>query len=110
MTTYLNNGGSLNLDINSIAKLTGIENFLTIMTNIYRTILLHSIHAEKLFDSIEPFLIHDSNKLQKLIKMLIAMRRGINNNLNFKVLFKSMLYAIDKQKHIGVPNIFKNTL
>jgi len=41
-------------------------------------------------------IIEDDEVLRKIIKIILAMRRGLDNNLNFKAMMKGMLYSFDE--------------
>jgi hypothetical protein len=49
--------------------------------------------------------VHDAIKARKCIKILLALRKGLANNLNVKISLKGMLYALDRMDEEAKPEI-----
>ncbi|MCP4133129.1 MAG: hypothetical protein GY754_19335 [bacterium] len=113
ISRYLENGGSLNFDIKTIQKNTGItdvDNIIMILVNIYRMLLRQYIGRDGVSSNendpvISSIVVRDFQKLSKIIKILLALRKGYSNNLNIKSTLKGMLYSIDTMNEIGVPEL-----
>ena len=57
--------------------------------------LLASIKNFELPEQMNEIIINDPEKIQKIIKIFLALRKGLSNNLNFKSQLKGMLYNLD---------------
>jgi hypothetical protein len=105
----MNESRPLAFDISNFIKLTGPDLFLCIMSNIYRRQLISCISDTKQ-DLPDSLLIRDPEKLRFLVKIFLALERGIPNNLNIKNVLKSFLYNSDSRlAHIPI-NINKSYL
>ncbi len=69
------------------------EFLLTVLLGLYGFML--SGEPEKLVLVPEDIMIDDRRTLQSILKILLAMRRGLDNNLNFKIMMKGMLYSLE---------------
>lgn len=105
ISAYCNRGASLRMDMAAIQKKISMDQVLTIMVNIYRTILLSEISGGTLDPFRAALRIDDRQKLTKLIKILLALRKGLTNNLNIRGALKGMLYSIESIDEIGLPRL-----
>lgn len=107
ISSFLNDKSVLNLDINQLQKITGIDNLLMILINIYRSLLFDVISGhnnQEFFPG--DIAVHDTALLRKIVKIFLTLKKGLSRNLNMKNLLKSMLYQIDSMNDIGRPDIF----
>ena len=105
ITLHLTSGAALHLDFSAIQKKVGMDHLLVVLINMYRTILLSSIKNIPLHSYLSGLHIADRQKLTKLIKILLALKKGLANNLNIRNALKGMLYAIDAYDGFGLPKL-----
>ena len=105
ISACLNEGGSLGLDMAALQKKISMEQLLTVMLNVYRTCLVADIGGVTLDPFLEEIRITDRQKMAKLIKILLALRKGLANNLNIRSALKGMLYSIDSIDEFGLPRL-----
>ncbi len=73
---------------------------LTALLGLYDFMLSGESHELELIP--EKLLVRDRQALRKIIKILLAIRKGMNNNLNLKVMLKGMLYSFDNREISGL--------
>lgn len=105
ISACLNRGESLRLDLTAIQKKISIDQLLTVMLNIYRAILVAAIGGGPLDPFLAEVRVDDRQKLTKLIKILLALRKGLANNLNIRGALKGMLYSIESIDELGLPRL-----
>ncbi len=105
ISAFLNRGESLSLDMAAIQKKVSIDQFLTVMLNVYRTLLVAAIGGGPLDPFLAEVRVDDRQKLTKLIKILLALRKGLANNLNIRGALKGMLYSIESISELGLPRL-----
>jgi DNA polymerase-3 subunit delta' len=105
ISSHLAGGSRLNLELSDLQKKIGIENTLTILTNIYRTMLLTSLSEDGGHPAIRDIAIADTGTIIKIIKILLALRKGLTNNLNIRNTLKGMLYSLDSITGFGLPEL-----
>ncbi len=105
ISSCLNEGKSLSLDIATIQKKITMDQLLTIMLNIYRTLLVEAIGGGPVDLFFEEVRVKDRQKLTKLIKILLALRKGLANNLNIRGALKGMIYSIESIDELGLPHL-----
>jgi DNA polymerase III delta prime subunit len=105
ITSYLLRCQSLRLDLAALQKKISMDQLLSILLNAYRSILSSSISGAPLHPFLADFSIADRKKLTKLIKILLALRKGLTNNLNIRSALKGMLYAIEEINDFGLPRL-----
>ncbi|MBP7737440.1 MAG: hypothetical protein KA369_15775 [Spirochaetes bacterium] len=105
ISACVNRGEGLGLDMAAIQKKAALDQVLTVMVNAYRAILAADIGGSPLDPFIEKLRIDDRQKLVKLIKILLALRKGLANNLNIRGALKGMVYAIDSVDELGLPRL-----
>jgi len=105
ISACINRGESLGLDMAAIQKKAALDQVLTVMVNAYRAILAADIDGTPLDPLLEKLRIDDRQKLAKLIKILLALRKGLANNLNIRGALKGMVYAIDSVDDLGLPRL-----
>jgi DNA polymerase III subunit delta' len=103
ISSYLSRGESLRLDLAALQKKVGMDQLLSILITIYRSILAADISGGPLHPFLAGFSVNDGQKLTKLIKILLALRKGLANNLNIRNALKGMLYSIDSIGDFGLP-------
>jgi len=96
ISSFLVKRGALNLNFTSIQKKIGTETTVEIITDIYRKLLIGAINHTECEPELNKIKINDIVILKKLIKILLALRKGYSHNLNIKNSLKAMLYSIDK--------------
>ncbi len=101
----LSKGERLKLDIAPIQKKVSMDNLLSILINVYRALLSSSIFGASLSGFPAGVEIEDRQKLMKLIKILLALKKGLANNLNIRSALKGMLYSIDNFDGLGLPKL-----
>ncbi len=105
IASYLASGESLELDMAPLQKKFGADLLLSIMVHIFRTILLSSILGTPLHPFLGDLGVDDRERTVKIIKILLALRKGLPNNLNVRNALKGMLYSIDGMKGFGLPKL-----
>jgi DNA polymerase-3 subunit delta' len=105
ITLCLSGGARLELDLTSMQKKISMDGLLSILINIYRTILESLIRNAPLHSYLADLKIQDRQKLTKLIKILLALKKGLTNNLNIRNALKGMLYSIDSFDGFGLPKL-----
>jgi DNA polymerase-3 subunit delta' len=105
LSAYLNRGESLILDMTAIQKKITMDQLLTVMLNAYRTMLVAAIGGAPLDPFLDDIRVDDREKLAKLIKILLALRKGLANNLNIRGALKGMLYSIESIDELGLPRL-----
>lgn len=105
LSACVNRGEDLGLDMAPIQKKAAPDQVLTVMVNVYRAILAADIGGTTLDPLLEKLRIDDRQKLAKLIKILLALRKGLANNLNIRGALKGMVYAIDSVDDLGLPRL-----
>ncbi len=105
ISAYLNKMTPLSADPGAVIKEISADTFLTVMINIYRLILMKSIGRDA--DVVLPgeLAVTDGDKVHKFIKILLALRKGLSNNLNIKISIKGMLYALERMDENARPEI-----
>ena len=103
ISDYLGRGVPLSLELNVVQKKTGAENLINILLNTYRALLHCSIHGKEPDPALKSLEVRDTEKLKKLMKILLAERRWLPNNLNIRFSLKGMLYAMDELDFDGIP-------
>ncbi len=91
---FLNSPGRLNLDLNPLLRTIDESFLLTVLINIYRAHLAAVVRGEDFGRILPGSEIHDEQKVRSLIKILLALFRGLNFNINFRNSFKGMLYSL----------------
>jgi hypothetical protein len=100
---YLSKRNNLRLDMMALQKKISMDNLLSILINLYRAMLVSLIEARPLHPFLESLKIPDRLILVKLIKILLALKKGVANNLNIRNAMKGMLYSIDVFDGFGLP-------
>ncbi len=95
----------MELNISTIQKKTGAENLIHILLNIYRHRLISLIQGEQVAAPGGDQAPVHAEKLSIIIKILLALKKGLPNNLNIKYFLKGMVYSIDSMHDIGIPEI-----
>lgn len=103
ITSYLARGESLRLDLAALQKKIGMDQLLSILLTVYRALLMPGLGGEPAHPFLAEYDVPDRQKLAKLIKILLALRKGLANNLNIRNALKGMLYAIDGMDGYGLP-------
>lgn len=93
------NGKNLLLQNISFPPGSDADFFLTILINLYSLILAGSIKGETLPLSNEIFI--DQESAAKVIKILLAVKQGLKNNLNPVNSLKGMIYSLDQIRSVG---------
>lgn len=102
---YLARGTMLHLDFAPLLKKMTMEHLLTILLNLYHAALESGIAGSPFHSFIAGAMALDREKLTKLIKILLALRKGLSNNLNIRNTLKGMLYSMDRIGAIGLPSL-----
>ena len=105
ITSYLLRNQGLRLDMAALQKKISMGQILSILLNAYRSILSSSISGAPLHPFLAEFSIPDRKKITKLIKILLALRKGLTNNLNIRSALKGMLYSIEEINDFGLPKL-----
>jgi len=94
-------GGSGELKFQDFAS--GEDNIfiLNVLINIYSFMLKEHIKGSGF--SIPEYLLIDADDAEKVVKILLAIKKGLKNNLNVKVFLKGMLSSISELKRTGFP-------
>ncbi len=100
---YLETRGFLHIEADDVVKKTGQENFISILTNIFRLLLNASVSGEPIHPSFGNLKLPPSAEIRKVIKILISLRRGMIYNMNTSNTLKAMLYSIDTLSEFGFP-------
>jgi DNA polymerase-3 subunit delta' len=86
--------GRLHLDFNSILKKVDASQLLNILQNIYRYLFISQLKNRGVRRELSPLKIEDSELLKKIIKIFLALREGLSNNLNIRNSMKGMIYSM----------------
>jgi hypothetical protein len=105
ITSFLTRNQSMRLDLAALQKKISMDQFLSILLNAYRSILSSSFSGGPLHPFLADFNIPDRKKIIKLIKILLALRKGLTNNLNIRSALKGMLYSIEDIGDFGLPKL-----
>jgi len=103
ITSYLTRGENLRLDLAALQKKIGMDQLLSVLLTVYRALLLPGMGGEPAHPFLAEYDVPDRQKLKQLIKILLALRKGLANNLNIRNALKGMLYAIDGMDGYGLP-------
>lgn len=74
---------------------------LTVLINIYSYIVRMSFNNRK-YDLHEEIILKRDDAI-KVIRILLALKRGLKNNLNVKNIMKGFMYSMDKMDSSGFP-------
>ncbi|MBN2079090.1 MAG: hypothetical protein JW838_08985 [Spirochaetes bacterium] len=105
IASHLTSGESIELDIAPLQKKFGTDLLLSILVNIYRTLLISAITGTQPHPFLASLGIDDRERTVKIIKILLALRKGLANNLNIRNALKGMIYSIDGIKEFGLPGL-----
>jgi hypothetical protein len=105
ITSYLLRNQGLRLDMAALQKKISMEQILSILLNAYRSILSSSISGAPLHPFLAEFTIPDRKKITKIIKILLALRKGLANNLNIRSALKGMLYSMEEINDFSLPKL-----
>ncbi|OHD67935.1 MAG: hypothetical protein A2W19_06720 [Spirochaetes bacterium RBG_16_49_21] len=105
ITRHLNAGAVLTLDFSALQKKINMDVLLSILLNIYRSILAPEIMSAPLHPYLADLRIPQIQKLRKLIKILLALKKGLANNLNIRNALKGLLYSIERFDGFGLPKL-----
>ncbi len=103
ISAYLTQGKMLRLDFAPLMKKMNMAHLLAVLLNLYHAALASGITGAPPHSFIAGAAAIDREKLIKLIKILLALRKGLSNNLNIRNTLKGMLYSIDRIDMIGLP-------
>ncbi len=103
ISSYLSRGETLRLDLAALQKKLGMDQLLSILLTVYRALLMPRFGGEPVHPFLAEYDVQDQQKLTQLIKILLALRKGLANNLNIRNALKGMLYAIDGMDRYGLP-------
>ena len=101
----INHENRLSFDISIFQKSIGYDKLLNILLNIYHTLLLTSLSKGDLNSKLHNIAISDDAKTKKLIKIILAMKKGLLNNLNIKISLKGLLYSLNSISEFGTPDL-----
>ncbi|MBN1497297.1 MAG: AAA family ATPase [Spirochaetes bacterium] len=105
IASYLARGESLRLDLAPLQKQIGMDQILSILITMYRALMLSNITGTAPHPFIARFRPEEGEKLPKLIKILLAVRKGLANNLNIRNALKGMLYSMERMNSFGLPEL-----
>ncbi len=111
ISLFLKGKGSLDINLTEIQKIIDIDRFIDISLNIYRLNMLmvcDSIHQKDFpphrHDTfLSNIFLDDMPKLQSIIKIFLALKRGRSYNLNIKNSIKGMLYSLKNRHTMQIP-------
>jgi len=102
---FARHGGFLNLAMDNIQKKIGIDNVMSIAVNVFRSFLLSALGgtaSDAIFAHID---IPDEDMIRRIIKIFLALRKGLTVNLNITQALKSMLYSMQDMNDTGLPDL-----
>ena len=105
ISDYFNTGSFLVADPGPIVKEIGADRLAAVLINIYRLLLFESMGKATRAKLPERIRMNDQVKARKFIKILLALKKGLSNNLNVKISLKGMLYYIDRMDENSAPEI-----
>ena len=105
IAAYLSQGTMLRLDFAPLLKKMTMEHLIAILLNRYRAVLESGISGTPLHPFFGADPVPDREKLTKIIKILLALRKGLSNNLNIRNTLKGMLYSMDRMDLVGLPKL-----
>lgn len=105
IASYLEQGTTLSLDLSDILKKIGPHAFLSILTAVYRLLVTAKLRRIPLHPRLAAYADADEEKLIAVLKILLALRKGLPNNLNLHAALKGMLYRIETIGRLGLPDI-----
>ena len=105
ISSHPGSGKGLELDIAPLQKKLGTDLLISILVNVYRGLLLSELAGTAPHPFLEALGAGDRDRTVKIIKILLALRKGLANNLNIRSALKGMLYAIDGMDDFGLPRL-----
>lgn len=75
--------------------------FITVLINLYSMMIRE--HITGVNSSLPEDIILDINEAEKLVKILLAIKKGLKNNLNVNNFLKGMIYSASGIKSYGFP-------
>ncbi len=95
ITSYINgSSGRLNLDFGNILKKLDIPQLLNILQNVYRYIFISHLKNRGIRSELSSVKIIDNDLLKKIIKIFLALREGLSNNLNIRNAIRGKIYSL----------------
>ena len=91
ITTAVKGGGVNRVFVSDSSAFTDDDFLLTVLINIYSYVLREIAGIRGSF--LPGGLVPDAGDAAKIVKILLAIRKGKNNNLNVKNMLKGMLYS-----------------
>ncbi len=86
--------GRLNLDFSGLLKKMDTSQLLGILQNVYRYLFISQLKNRGIRRELSPLKITDPDLLKKIIKIFLALREGLSNNLNIRNSMKGMIYSM----------------
>ncbi len=105
ITRHLSSGEVLALDFSAIQKKMSMDVLISVLINAYRNVLSSSVMNAPLHPYLADMRIPHTQKLVKLIKILLALKKGLANNLNVRNALKGLLYSLDRYDGFGLPTL-----
>ncbi len=103
IAAFVNNGTPPVLDIASILKEAGQGSFIASLLNIFNDLLHARIAGRDPHPALASCGMDNGENLAKTVKILLALQKGLANNLNIRYVLKGMLYTMDTQDAVGLP-------
>ena len=101
---FIKNKGIINIDLDPLQKKIGARALVRILVCVFRAMLLSELRGEPYLFSKETYMgTENIINLIKLIKILLALEKGLKVNMLLNVSFKGLLYSIDEFPDTGLP-------
>jgi len=94
ISAAVQSGGELSGDLPDLPKSLSNDFLLAVLMEFYLIMLSGKILSGN--EIPKSLLIKDKTAVKKIIKILLAMRSGLDNNMNFKSMIKGLLYSCDQ--------------
>ncbi|MBN1531834.1 MAG: hypothetical protein JXA20_04165, partial [Spirochaetes bacterium] len=98
-------GAPFDRDLSQYQKRPGYEALLDMLVHIYRLMLRGTLQGSALPEALAPAVMEDRDTIVKIIKIFLALKGGLANNLNMRMHLKGMLYGIGGMETMGMPDL-----
>ena len=99
---FIKNRNIINVDFEPLQKKIGAKMLMRILACVFRSMLLSELKGELPLFSEETRM--DAKDIVNLVKISLALEKGLRVNMLLNVSFKGLLYSIDKFPDTGLPD------
>lgn len=92
---FLSEGGIFDPSYEGLRSFPGIDSFLDILIGLYRKNLVHALcGGGNVNPELKKMFLGEGQRIGDVLKILLALKRGLSNNLNIRIALKGMLYSL----------------